>query len=317
MSLKCIALKSKKSKKYLVKSKSMHVKLTKPTSSFLYFRQDVKAFRESENFETFMADPEKYSQLHYSEARYHWKGDIWWLAKDNMAWDLGYSDEQDKIETFVEEVANTYDFVLIMEYLDYGLLVLKEMLGLTYDDIMYVVVNAQSKLLKANGLARDSKTPEEIKREKLNKHLAKKAYHWAKLDTALYTHFNTTFWQKVEEYGITEEMVEKFRNLSKRKSDICIAGRTTQMNTIPREYRPWVPAGMTKISSYVLSDYGQQNELCKSLIRPELGFSQRLRTKQGWPMSPKFLVDHYNKETWPVERLEEFLNLKNHNLTVW
>ena len=232
------------------------------------------------------------------------------LGKNSISWDLGYDGPEDcSLEEFVARVDKDFDLVLMMEYLDYGLVLLKEILGLEYSDVANVVINEKEKTLTT-----DSSDGQENHEEN---DLRQKAYKWSNIDTALYNHFNQTFWSKIKSYNITPQKVENFRTYRTKISSTCIANKTSNMALIPKEFRPWVPSGIGRVSTYILSEYGNESDFCKSLIRPELSFAQRLRVKQGWPMLAKYFVNGYSKEEWSDERLEKFLGLEGYNLTTW
>ena len=196
-----------------------------------------------------------------------------------MAYSLGYDEVKDKLENideFVKSIDQIYDFVMITEYLDYGLLILKKIFNLSLDDITYMTVN---KNMKSSGL---TKTKSEIAQEpELKKLQHDFAENFATVDTALYNHFNKTFWLKVKLYSITEKDVLEFKNHQKTIFNRCFDG-TEPMNRrrLEKEFHPWIPPGSrAQIMTYVFSERGLENDFCRNLVRPELAYSSFLVKK--------------------------------------
>ena len=90
-------------------------------SSYGYFRELANGFKESKDFSDFMEHPEKYTNTT--------GGDFWWFGRSCTAYDLGYDEkvpagsEPQPVDEFIEQVEADFDLVMIMEYLDYGMLI--------------------------------------------------------------------------------------------------------------------------------------------------------------------------------------------------
>lgn len=96
-------------------------------------------------------------------------------------------------------------FVLIMEYFDESLIIMKKLFCWSFEDILYVKKRQQPNPLRVSAEAR-----KEILRR-------------SSPDVALYNHFLGVFWQKVEEYGPTfHEDLKTFRRLLNDTWDECI-----------------------------------------------------------------------------------------------
>ena len=131
------------------------------------------------------------------------------------------------------------------------------------------------------------------------------AENFASLDFKLYKHFNDTFWKKVELYKITDEEVELFKNHRKNTFTRCFRDTVEfnrnavyltgdRMKRIDREFHPWVPPGQKqKIQAYTFTERGEKSEFCRSLVRPEVSYAQRLRVKQGLAMEGKVIMDGF------------------------
>lgn len=296
-------------------------------SSFSYFFQGTPAFEAAGTFESFIENPDKW-----------WKNSsknkMYWFAKNGMSYDLGWtgddyrgaqtenyfdalSEEEKslKIQEFIGNMDEIFDFVMITEYMDYGVLILKKMLNLSYDDIVYMTVNKNMKNDEGKKAEKDSEQNSEEKSQKSsgknseNKprkvHDFQESYaeNFASVDNALYNHFNKTFWQTVELYEITEADVAYFQNHRETVFKRCFRQPVVfnrrqmyltgnKMQVIDREFHPWVQPG-SKIMVYTFTERGEKSEFCRSLVRPELSFAQRIRVKQDLPMDGKMLMDGF------------------------
>ena len=122
----------------------------------------------------------------------------------------GYMKAPDRIvfmKKFLESRRALYDIVLITEYFDLSLVLLKRRFCLSYDEIIYL------------------RSLERVKKEKItNPELLGKIRDMQEVDVALYDFFNRTFWEEVgKEEGIFEEL-RTFQNLNKLVQSYCIKG---------------------------------------------------------------------------------------------
>ncbi|PIK57633.1 putative galactosylceramide sulfotransferase isoform X2 [Apostichopus japonicus] len=112
-------------------------------SAFGYFEmyRGMKIGSEPNPLETFMDDPMKYYKGH----KYH----MWQLSRNGMLFDLGldhkYDEDDQKINEKIKELAGEFDLVLISEYLDESLLLMKKLLCWEYTDIVYLSSGIRSK----------------------------------------------------------------------------------------------------------------------------------------------------------------------------
>ena len=111
------------------------------------------------------------------------------------------------MKSFLTEASNTWDLVLITEYFDLSLILLKRRLCLEFEDILYL------------------RSLERIRKEVVeDEEILDKIAEMQSLDMALYEHFNATFWREIEkEEGIFEELAV-FQKLNKQVQDYCVKG---------------------------------------------------------------------------------------------
>ncbi|XP_063956605.1 galactose-3-O-sulfotransferase 3-like isoform X2 [Lytechinus pictus] len=110
------------------------------------------------------------------------------------------------VKSIIGDIAKKFSLVLIMEYMDESLLLLKKLMCWDFRDISYVVKNHR---------AHTSKMADGVR-------AALRKWNWA--DNLLYEHFNVTLWKKIAKYGPTfEEDLVKFREILKEDYDECVA----------------------------------------------------------------------------------------------
>lgn len=173
-------------------------------------------------------------------------------------------DKEEYLERFLSKADVTWDLVLITEYFDLSLVLLKRRFCLQMEDILYL------------------KSLERIKKETVyEKHILDKIDRLQWIDTALYNHFNATFWREIEkEQGINDEL-EMFQRLNTRAQSFCVQGSR---------------AGYGGTYENVLSSEGRMNFQCVSMNTRCLPFSLLLEARDDPAISDEQL--DYVKDTY-------------------
>ena len=65
-----------------------------------------------------------------------------------------------------------------------------------------------------------------------------------------------------------------------------------EFKLIDREFHPYFQPG-SKIMIYPFTEMGENSDFCRSLVRPELSYAQRLRAKQGLPIDGSVIMDGF------------------------
>ncbi|XP_077992716.1 galactosylceramide sulfotransferase-like [Glandiceps talaboti] len=108
-------------------------------------------------------------------------------SRNNQFYYLGLQPKFFENERIINEtiqiIDNDFSLVLITDYFDESLLLLKKMFCWDIEDILYV---------KKNQRAHRSEVPDD---------LATKIRQWNRADVLLYDYFNRTLWRKIKEYG--------------------------------------------------------------------------------------------------------------------
>lgn len=223
-------------------------------SAFGYFEmyRGMKLGMETNPLKAFMKEPRKY----YKEHKYH----MWQESRNGMLFDLGfdhkYDDDEAKILQKINELDAEFDLVMIAEYFDESLLLLKKLLCWEFEDILYL----------SSGVRSSSH------RYELDEDLIKRLREWSHGDSLLYNHFNTTFWKKVADYGPTFEAdLKHFRQLNRAVFQDCIA--ENQMNKKDR-----------REDKFMLKN---KSERCAAILRADVPYTGLIRKSMVARFSPK------------------------------
>nr|XP_006824737.1 PREDICTED: galactosylceramide sulfotransferase-like [Saccoglossus kowalevskii] len=157
-----------------------------------------------EPFEMFLSNPNLYLKRIKSP---YFKT----LLRNRQIFDVGLDPENNDNETLVDHVIQqaTKDFGLVMiaEYFDESLILLKKLLCWEFEDILYMKQNTRNDKLRSE--LNDWKTQRILK---INS-----------ADFKLYQHFNNTFWLKVREYGDSfDEDLATFRSMLRKMISECL-----------------------------------------------------------------------------------------------
>lgn len=245
-------------------------------SSFHYYHRAVPlTWRISgENkLEEFLNNP----QAFYSPEAYNS-----FYLKNLLFFDFGLDNNLEADDPHVmrdiHNLSKHFHLVLIAEYFEESLILLKDLLCWSMDDILYFKLNAR----RSSSVSR------------LNPEMRAKALQWNGADWRLYQHFNATFWARVEAYG-KERMKQEVNQLRRRNAEmkaVCIeGGKAVGAQKIQDgRFRPWQPVGERSILGYNLKKDTDPKfkTICEKMVTPEieylsnLGVSLWLTRLWGW-----------------------------------
>lgn len=195
---------------------------------------------------------------------------MWWFGKNSMFFDLGYdnlSEEESYINKAITEMDAIFDLVLITEYFDESLILMKELLSWSWDDILYVKVNSR-------------KQNEEQGEE--NSHLEALTRRWTKADAALYDYFNATLWRKIAAYGV-DRMAADLVELARRKEGLkekCILSEVKNSEVVDPHNKVDNPHDID-MTGYILKPSAVNDTLCQGVIRSEIPWFRYFSSKQA------------------------------------
>ncbi|XP_051900703.1 galactose-3-O-sulfotransferase 2-like isoform X2 [Pristis pectinata] len=232
-------------------------------SSFTYYKGSCSVFRKVNSLTQFLADPWKYYSPDGHDNQY---------ARNTMWFDFGFdnnaNDTEEYVDFVINEIENTFHLILISEYFDESMVLLKDALCWEFDDVVSFKLNVRNKVTVR------SLSEVDVKRIKA----------WNSLDWRLYLHFNQTFWQKVEQYGRKRmaDDVLVLQRAGKELGDLCLNGSrpvdTSQIQD--KKLKPY-QQGNARIMGYNLNTNLDEStwEKCIRMVTPELQYKDRLDAK--------------------------------------
>uniref|UniRef100_A0A3B4AUK3 Galactose-3-O-sulfotransferase 1a n=1 Tax=Periophthalmus magnuspinnatus TaxID=409849 RepID=A0A3B4AUK3_9GOBI len=202
--------------------------------------------------------------------------------KNLLFFDFGFDNnlqaDDSQVTEAISSLSKRFQLVLLAEYFDQSLILLKELLCWTMEDVLYFKLNTR----RSSSVSR------------LTPDVRAKAQKWNDIDWKLYQYFNDTFWQKVRAYGI-ERMKEDVNELRRRNAEmksVCIEGghAVEARNIEDRHFRPWQPLGESSILGYNMKKDidPKYKTICKKMLTPEiqyladLGVNLWLTRLWGW-----------------------------------
>nr|XP_013041505.2 galactose-3-O-sulfotransferase 2-like [Anser cygnoides] len=238
-------------------------------SSFVYYK-GTSAFSRARSLEEFLSQPYRYYNPTASDSHY---------ARNLMTFDFGFNPDGEvsakRVHLMLKAIEASFDLLLISEYFDESMVLLKETLCWDLDSVVSFPLNS-----------RDSST-----RSPLSGAIVEKIKDWNKLDWEIYIHFNRTFWERIDRDIGRERMQREVKVLRERQAELaktCLQGMGSvgPKDIKDSSLRP-LQHGNAKILGYNLKQ-GLDKEteaMCRRLVTPELQYSSALYKKQ-FPQKP-------------------------------
>lgn len=237
-------------------------------SIFIYYKS-IPAFRKTHSLDDFLDN----SSWNYnaSASNNHYAHNI-------LSFDFGFDnnvragaeDLEERASVAIAAIERDFHLILISEYFDESMVLLKHALCWSLDDVVSFKLNSRSERTR-HPLLPD--TAEKIKR-------------WNALDWRIYLNFNTTFWHKVDSLVGREQMkreVSQLRELQAKLANTCLkdGGAVDPSLIKDAELKPF-QYGAAVIQGYNLNPHidSQIRTKCQRLITPELQYTDHLYTQQ-------------------------------------
>ncbi|XP_039625230.1 galactose-3-O-sulfotransferase 3 isoform X2 [Polypterus senegalus] len=250
-------------------------------SLFSYYNQYCLSFKRVPNgsLETFLADPHRYYRSDEKYSMY---------AHNTLLFDLGGNKDHNPLDgpyisAFIKEMEEVFSLVMISEYFDESLILLRHLLSWDLEDMLYVKLNMRTPESKFN----------------LSSDLPSKIRKWNALDAKIYDYFNATFWKKLHTFGLNcvQKEVELLREAQDKLVRGCFGGGLPQLRSAAqiknKELRPWQPSSKVDIVGYDLPSNisrSAASDPCLKLIMPEVQYthlllkSQSIRYRKKYPL---------------------------------
>lgn len=190
--------------------------------------------------------------------------------KNLLFFDFGHDNTLKSTDPLIQEgiksISERFQLVMLVEYFEESLILLKDALCWDMDDLLFFKLNARK------GSTVSKLTPE----------LRAKALEWNAIDWKLYRHFNNTFWIKVEKYGRQRMArdVAELRRRNEEMANICIEdGHAVDAGSIHETaLQPWQPLGEKSIMGYNLKKNMNKEymKMCRKMLTPEIQYLTEL-----------------------------------------
>lgn len=274
--------------------------ITQFESSFYYFEFDrILHLQHHDNpIKEFLTFPDE--QLYNLTLQLNDLPDTMNLIQSGMLYDLGFDfmdvEPHHKIKKVFEKLKDEFGLILLMEYFDESLILLKNEFCWEIDDILYIKQNQRNEHV-----------------QQITKETEYRIKEWNRADVMLYEYFNKTFWKKVEKYGkLFWKDVDEFRRRNKEFTKICSLEKIVEkgfkinvnvstfvMNTKVDKFNRYLCEKLLMTEVDYLAyfrrkfsiNFGYQKILKAEGIKPSTN-SQRLqkRLKKAHMKTPKFFI---------------------------
>ncbi|KAL2079740.1 hypothetical protein ACEWY4_025484 [Coilia grayii] len=248
-------------------------------SSYAYYKAVAPAFKRAKGLSDFANDPRRYYDPRLRNNHY---------ARNLLWFDFGLDHNANYTFALAHrgeaEIRKSFNLILISEYFDQSMVLLRHALCWPLDAVVSFSLNARqmkppgggswgSKSMLGAALALTDE-----QRQKLRE--------WNALDWHLYQAFNRTFWEEVERFGRArmEAEVTLLRTRREVLARVCLrdGGKPVEANRIrDKTIRPF-QSGLVKILGYELQP-GLDNstrQACLRMIRPEIQYKDLLDLQQ-------------------------------------
>ena len=153
------------------------------------------------------------------------------LPKNPMLTDFGFQSEKHDMKFFIYYLEKTFSLIMIADYLDESLLLLRRELCLPMRDILVKTQNVAQKYKWAS----TSKATNELNEE----FLERKYEHHSSGDYELFYRSNQTFWKKISRIPSFEQELHVFRNITKQAATFCGSDAENWKKTLIFEPTEW------------------------------------------------------------------------------
>ncbi|GFT59445.1 galactose-3-O-sulfotransferase 2 [Nephila pilipes] len=185
------------------------------------------------------------------------------MGRNQMLFDFGvhpaFFNNRAMIMKAIENIEMNFDFIMVAEYFDESVVLLRHILCWDLDDIISLTINARMGSYKKN----------------LSEEAVKNLEDWNWGDKMLYDYFLTKFHKTINEFG-RERLNNEVQELRKRRNEwfeYCIQKKVEAKNLT--SYNIW----SNKVTGYVLKP-NIKNETCEDLVKPEKYFTSEIRQHQ-------------------------------------
>ncbi|NXN06786.1 G3ST2 sulfotransferase, partial [Indicator maculatus] len=235
-------------------------------SSYAYYKDAVPAFWFSKDVNEYLASPTKYYHKVDNKRNIYARNIMWF----DFGYDNNAGDSKRYIQAVLNEIEQNFHLILIAEYFDESMILLKHALCWDLDDVVYFKLNSRSQDTV------QTLTPESEERIKV----------WCSLDWKLYLHFNHTFWRTIEKTIGLKDLEKEVNHLRTRQKELmktCLSDQeAVGKDHIKNKALLPFQSGAANILGYNLRQDLDNRTLrtCQKMVMPELQYTSYLYSIQ-------------------------------------
>lgn len=244
-------------------------------SMFMYFR-GLAGSSKSQSLDEFL--DHKWTQFQMPKHRTD-RRDVTDFSHNNLAFDLGFDnsltanapDLQERAERDIAAIERDFNLILINEYFDESMVLLKSALCWSLEDVVSFKLNGRS----------------DQSRQAVPTETAEKIQRWNALDWKIYLHFNATFWEQMRTWVGGEEEVKRevaeLRELQAKLTETCLGGGEAVNPSQIEEagLKPFQGRAAVILGYNLKPDLDKETHAkCRKLITPELQYTLYLYNRQ-------------------------------------
>ncbi|XP_029695791.1 galactose-3-O-sulfotransferase 4 isoform X2 [Takifugu rubripes] len=272
-------------------------------SSFAYYKEVAPAFRKTKGLGDFADDPMKYYDPRLRNN--HYARNLLWF---DFGMDHNINFSVALAKHGVAMIRQTFKLILVSEYFDQSMILLRHALCWPLDAVVSFSLNARQQKPSNTGRTSGSWVGraadiaivgnkggipqfKALPNMSLTEEQREKLRRWNALDWYVYKAFNQTFWEEVTKFGHAkmEEEVAILRTRREELARVCLkdGGKPVEAHRIrDKSIRPF-QSGLIKILGYELQPGldAVTRAACLRMIRPEIQYKDLLDAKQ-FPRAP-------------------------------
>ncbi|KAI8489424.1 KICSTOR complex protein szt2 [Branchiostoma belcheri] len=190
-------------------------------------------------------------------------------SQNPLFYDLGYDSEQltssQTIQSAIDRIDQIFSVVMVADYFEESLILMKHVLCWSLDDVTFFKVNARS----------------ETSVRHVTEDMAGKIRRWNTADAMLFEHFNRTLWSKLSKLPFNwREEVQLLKEKNQRLKDECLKSDDASNTEIKDEkFRVWEPEGVS-VRGFLLRDSARENRTCVNMAKPPKPFTYELQDRE-------------------------------------
>ncbi|XP_072172646.1 galactose-3-O-sulfotransferase 2-like [Diadema setosum] len=178
-------------------------------STFFFFKCDrwFRGANGSQKMDDFFRNAKASLRRSRGQCSFYLRNGMWFDMTDDKAIHTDRRTINETLRTLDKEL----DLVLILEYLDESLILLKELMHWSFSDILYIRFNQR------------------VVKSLVNERQRALIRDWNMADVLLYEHFNRTLWKRIAEYGSQfQSDLTHFRSMLNMYTENCKFGNYTE-----------------------------------------------------------------------------------------